>query len=67
MPQAPDRLRTKFADDGTALRVIAVNFVDKKGVISPKVKGYKPTKREQDAIDYLWLEWDYAYDPKVSN
>jgi NTP pyrophosphatase (non-canonical NTP hydrolase) len=28
------------------------------------VIGYVPTDREQEAIDYLFLEWDYGYDPK---
>ena len=70
MPQAPDELREKFPDgDGEAWEVLEANFVDNRGLISPKQKGYTPTDRENEAIDYLWLEWDYAYtpDPQVSS
>ena len=62
MPQAPNRLRAKFpGHDSEALEVIQENFTEDSGRIRPKVAGYKPTKRESDALDYLWLEWDYSY------
>ena len=65
MPQATDELRAKFPGwDGEALDVIRENFtVNRGGLIYPKVKGYKPTQREDEAIDYLFQEWDYAYSP----
>ena len=68
MPQASEELRSKFpGGDGEALDVIDKNFVVPKGfVIHPKVKGYKPTKREDDALDYLFHEWDYGYTPEVT-
>lgn len=65
MPQATPELAAKFpGGDTEALQVIKANFVVPRGfVIHPKVKGYKPTEREDDAIDYLFHEWDYGYDP----
>jgi len=62
MPQASPALRKKFpGSDAQALKVLQANFVDQKGVIAPKRKGYTPTPRENDAIAYLFHEWDYAY------
>lgn len=61
MPQAPQYLRDEFADDGVALEVIAENFTVTRGLIQKKSYGYIPTPKENHAIDYLWLEWDYAY------
>lgn len=63
MPQAPEELRAKFSGgDGEALDILRENYVvDCSGVIHPKTKDYQPTKRENEAIDYLWLEWDYGY------
>lgn len=64
MPQASQELRDKFpGDDQEALHVIENNFtVDKGFVIRPKTAGYKPTEREDDALDYLFHEWDFAVD-----
>ncbi len=63
MPQAPEYLREEFDDDRSAFAVIEKNYVDDKGfVIRPKVEGYKPTALEKRALDYLWLEWDYAFE-----
>lgn len=64
MPQSPPELRAKFPDgDLEALRVLKENFViDQSGVIHPRAWGYEPTSRENEAIDYLWLEWDYGYE-----
>ena len=64
MPQATQELRDKFpGDDKEALKVIEDNFIVHKGfVIRPKVKDYKPTQREDDALDYLFHEWDYGYE-----
>lgn len=62
MPQAPDYLRAKFAHDGEAWAALGDNFTDTRGLIRPK-PGHKPTDREFDAIDYLVMEWDYAWEP----
>lgn len=62
MPQAPDYLRKQFADDGEALDAIRVGYyVDKGFIIRPRYKGYEPSERENNALDYLWLEWDYGF------
>lgn len=62
MPQAPSHLRVMFEDDSAAWAVLAENFRDDRGMIRPKVKGYRATAQEDCAIDYLWLEWDYGYE-----
>ena len=66
MPQATDELRAKFPGwDSEALAVLDANFtVSSGGVIRPKALGYQPTEREDDAIDYLFQEWDYGYSPR---
>jgi hypothetical protein len=64
MPQASDELRAKFPGwDDEALAVLEENFTENRGVIRPKTVGYVPTDREKDAIDYLFQEWDYEYQP----
>jgi hypothetical protein len=66
-PQASGELRAKFPGSiEQAYDVLRDNFTDTKGVIRPKVDGYKPTKRESDAIDYLFLEWDFCYEPRAA-
>lgn len=64
MPSAPLDLQNKFPGmDQEALEVIDANYSVGKGfVIRPKVAGYKPTERENDALNYLWLEWDFAFE-----
>lgn len=64
MPQATPALRRKFPQgDAQALEVLSQNFIVNRGGLIRKAKEkYKPTKREYDAIDYLFQEWDYAYD-----
>ena len=61
MPQAPGYLQAMFKDDADAWRHLS-NFYDDHGVIRPKIAGTVPTEKQIDAIDYLWLEWDYAYE-----
>lgn len=61
MPQAPDHLRALYAHDGEAWEVLGDNFTDDRGVIRPK-PGHKVTVAEASAIDYLVLEWDYAWE-----
>lgn len=63
MPQAHQYLRDKFEDDSTAWEILDGNFSDCAGLIYPKVAGYMPTNEENDALDYLFLEWDYGYSP----
>lgn len=65
-PQATPELCAKFpGDDAEALAVLEANFHTRlRGfIIRPKVSGYKPTEREDDAIDYLFHEWDWGYSP----
>lgn len=64
MPQAPDYLRAMFEDDGAAWKVLGDKFDEKAGVIFPKDPKHVVTEQEGHALDYLWLEWDYCYDPK---
>ena len=62
MPSGPPELQEEFGDDSKAFQVISENYIVVRGfVISPKVVGYKPTPLENRALDYLWLEWDYAF------
>lgn len=65
MPQATEELRAKFpGDDQEAFAVLEANFnTSRGGMITPKVLGYKPTEREDEALDYLFHEWDYGYSP----
>lgn len=65
MPQATEELRAKFPGyDAEALEVLKENFVvDKKWIIHPRAAGYTMTQREDDAIEYLFEEWDFGYDP----
>lgn len=67
MPSAPTWLCDLFpGDDEEALKVLERNFVVPRGfIIHPKVAGYKPTQRENEAIDYMFMEWDYGYTPEV--
>lgn len=65
MPQANERLRKKFNDDQAAFRVLGTNYrADRGGVIHRVDKTRKPTRVEEDALDYLFYEWDYCYEPR---
>ena len=44
-----------------AIQTIKQNFNNSKGSISRKDSNYKPTKKEYEAIDYLFYEWDFEY------
>jgi hypothetical protein len=62
MPSAPEELKRKFPNgEQEALSVLSFNFDIRKGIIMSKYSTHKPTHRELDAIDYLFLEWDYVY------
>jgi hypothetical protein len=63
MPKATSHLRAKFDSDAAAFAVLGDNFTNMHGVISPRA-GYKPTDADHDAIDYLFQEWDYGYEPR---
>lgn len=63
MPSGPPELQREFGDDATALEFIDKNYEVGKGfVIRPRVAGYKATAKENRALDYLWLEWDYGFE-----
>jgi hypothetical protein len=64
MPSGPPELWKYFPNgDGDALKAIAENYVVGKGfVIRPKIAGYKPTDIENKALDFLFFEWDYAFE-----
>lgn len=63
MPSAPDWLRDRFpGGDREALDILDANFVETAGMFRKKEAGYVPTVREWEAIDYLFREWDYAYE-----
>lgn len=64
MPTASEELQTQFADDGAAWKVLRERFEDDRGTIRPTHEP-RPTlsREESDAIDYLFYEWDYCYDP----
>lgn len=65
MPQAPEALRELFVDDSQAWEVLGSNFTDDRGVIRPK-PGHQVTVGEAAALDYLVLEWDYAFEANSS-
>jgi len=62
----PENRFFKMGDDCNAefeaLRVLRVNFTEKAGVFHRRDRNYQPTLDEFDAIDYLFWEWDYAYE-----
>lgn len=67
MPSAPDDLRAKFPGCIEQAFEVIDDYcvVERSGLIRPK-KGVDPKtfpQRVNDAIDYLWLEWDYGYEP----
>lgn len=59
MPQANDELRARWTDD-KALELLKDNFTWPNGGFLPKQIGYEATDEEESAMDYMWLEWDYA-------
>lgn len=64
MPQGPSHLHEKFGEPHVALAVLlSTRFSLSGGVISPRVQDMVVSDEEGDAIDYLVMEWDYAYNP----
>lgn len=64
MPQATQDLRDKWGlDPSKALECINANFLmNERGEITRKDYSHEPTEEELSAIDYLFQEWDYAYE-----
>lgn len=62
MPQATNDLKKRWLSDGCALSQLGKNFTYSAGIIRP-VLGYTPTADDISAIDYLFQEWDYGYEP----
>jgi hypothetical protein len=58
-----------FNTDDTveALKILDKNFIDHRGVFRRKDKNYTPTELENMAINFLFLEWDYAYDEDIGD
>lgn len=68
MPRATDDLRAMFPTDDAALDALGFDkdclserFTMMNFTIKPK-PGVKPTPNELCAVDYLFQEWDYAYE-----
>lgn len=60
MPSGPAELHKKWGDDGAAWAYLAERgFKHDRGIIA---KVDRPLMDdEQSAIDYLFMEWDWAY------
>jgi len=55
-----------FEDDAAAFRVLCGNYgVKRNGTIYRLDAKRKPTAAEENALDYLFHEWDYCYEPMV--
>lgn len=71
MPQASDELRAKFDGPEEAWKKLELFCVNIEGVIRPKSEVDEQIVRAdvdlQDAIEYLWREWDYGYLPYPPN
>ena len=64
-PSAPEWLREKFpGQDREAFEVLRANFTERRGVFCRKDPNYIPTAREEEALDYMFHEWDYCYHEK---
>ena len=63
MPQAPDDLRAKWTCESALAHLKKDGrFLEDGGILRPAM-GVTLTQDDKDAIDYLWLEWDFGYDP----
>jgi hypothetical protein len=51
----------KWNDDSEAWSHLNANFIDNRGLISPK-EGHIPSEEDMGAIIYLCYEWDYGYE-----
>lgn len=62
MPQAPSMLRDLWRSDDNAIRFLQkadYRFTRDGRVLKPTPE-HKPTLMENSAMDYLFMEWDYA-------
>lgn len=64
MPQATSELQVLWGtSDEKALDQILPNFtISRGGIIRPKLN-YVQTDKDLSAIDFLFQEWDYGYEP----
>ncbi len=63
MPQATDELRAIWGiSEEKAFEQLGDNFVVDNGIIRPKLN-YVQTDKDLSAIDFLFQEWDYGYEP----
>lgn len=64
MPSGPAHLHLLFGDDWNAwVYLRRRGFTNDKGIASPPWQGHKITEMEEKAIDYLFMEWDWCYNP----
>ena len=64
MPSGPAHLHKRYVDDDVAWQYLRRRgFTRRRGVIAPPYRGHRLSKGESDAIDYLWMEWDWSYAP----
>lgn len=65
MPSGPAYLHRMFGDDWVAWTYLRRRgfFRVQGGIIVPPYQGYKPNQREENALGYLFMEWDWCYEP----
>lgn len=61
MPQAPKYLTDKFEDDCAAWDILDKGGFKERSFIIYHPEARKPNKEENEAIDYLIMEWDWDY------
>lgn len=67
MPSGPAHLHIRYVDDSVAWRYLKRRgFTERRFIIRPPHANHKLTGGESDAIDYLWMEWDWAYAPSLA-
>lgn len=71
MPQATDKLRNLWNDDDGVDDVKATRHLQERGFIFTRggmivaSVDHEFTEKDYSAIDYMFQEWDYGYDPKI--
>lgn len=62
MPSGPAHLHARFGDDWVAWKYLQRRgFTMAKGFVSPPFQSYVMSQMEDDAVDYLLMEWDWDY------
>lgn len=63
MPSGPPELHAYFQNDTNAMNLLLSHgyTCSKDFIIRPPNKKHISTSKENDAIDYLVLEWDYGF------